>query len=147
VVTRKIEINDDVIPSSNSILAKCLYKLSFYFENNTYETMQEQMLQTIAEKMSKFPNGFSNWMQLISWKESAFTQVILTGPEAENWQKEIRKTFHFHTFTFVLKEASNIPLFQSKEVGKTESTIWICKGKTCGLPLHQLQEAIKELPH
>ncbi len=145
VVTRKIEINDDVIPSSNSILAKCLYKLSLYFENNSFDNIQEQMLQTIAEKMSKFPNGFSNWMQLISWKEQAFTQIILTGPEAENLQKEIRSKFHFHTITFVISENSNIPLFKNKSISKTSNTVWICKGKTCGLPLQNLNQILAAL--
>ncbi|MDZ4668159.1 MAG: thioredoxin domain-containing protein [bacterium] len=147
IVTRKIEINDDVIPSSNSILAKCLYRLAFYFENSNYEEIQEKMLQTIAEKMNKFPNGFSNWMQLIAWKEKGFTQVILSGPQALEWEKSLNKNFNYQTLIHVLKKESKIPLFIGKTISKTETTAWICKGRTCSLPLQNLDQIELDLPN
>jgi hypothetical protein len=147
IVTKKIDINDDVIPSSNSILAKCLYRLAYYFENNLYEEIQEKMVQSIAEKMNKFPNGFSNWMQLIAWKEKGFTQVIIRGEEAKIWKERLEKTFNYQTLIHELKSESKIPLFQGKAISTNNTTAWVCKGKTCGLPLHQLKQVILELSH
>jgi uncharacterized protein YyaL (SSP411 family) len=143
-VTRKLEVNDDVIPSSNSILAYCLYKLSYYFENPSYEEMYQNMLQTIAEKMEKFPNGFSNWMQLISKEHAGFTQVIVAGKEAKQWKLEYMRQFRFNTVVIELSgNNQEIPLLKGKEIPKDHTLAWVCKNKTCGLPLNNLQVLIE----
>ena len=36
LVVRKMEVADNVIPSSNAVMAEVLYDLSIYFENNDY---------------------------------------------------------------------------------------------------------------
>ncbi|MCF8254993.1 MAG: thioredoxin domain-containing protein [Bacteroidia bacterium] len=145
LVTRKIDVNDDVIPSSNSILAKCLYKLSYYFENENYQNLYQNMLQSIKEKMSKFPNGYSNWMQLVSWIENGFIQLVISGEEAQKWKQEISKTFQFNTVVLVTNGQSKIPLLQEKLKPENGTIAWVCTDKTCGLPRTELNLILQNL--
>ncbi|OYU94262.1 MAG: thioredoxin domain-containing protein [Bacteroidetes bacterium B1(2017)] len=138
LITRKIEVNDDVIPASNSILAKCLYRLSYYFELEKYEHMSLQMVDRVFPKMQKFPNGYSNWMQLITWFEKGFTQVIVAGLEAQNWKLKLNQPYRLNTVVLVKQEESKLPLLREKPVSETQTTAWICTNKTCGLPIQSL---------
>ncbi|MBG7630462.1 MAG: thioredoxin domain-containing protein, partial [Bacteroidetes bacterium] len=47
LITRKMEIEDNVIPASNSIMAKNLFKLSHYYSNNYYLKVSKQMLHNV----------------------------------------------------------------------------------------------------
>lgn len=145
LITRKLEINDDVIPASNSILAHCLNKLSYYFERTDWEEISLNMVQTIREKMEKFPNGFSNWMQLIANLEFGFKQVMVAGPNAQEWATELRKEFSYNTAILLAKEGNNIPLLQEKAKHNQQTQVWICRHKTCGLPLTDLEQARLEI--
>jgi uncharacterized protein YyaL (SSP411 family) len=64
VVRRTLETTDNVIPSSNSILAKCLFLLSRYFPENGYAEKAGQMLANMREAMTKYSQSHSNWLQL-----------------------------------------------------------------------------------
>ena len=44
LITRKIEVYDNVIPSSNSVLADNLFKLSHYYSNKSHSKKAKQML-------------------------------------------------------------------------------------------------------
>jgi hypothetical protein len=147
LVTRKIDVNDDVIPSSNSILAHCLYKLAYYFNQADYEEKQEQMLQAIAPKMKKFPNGFSNWMQLIALKEIGFTQVVITGIDAQKWIAILRKKFTYNTIFIEKVEDNYIPLLEGKIATKEQTLAWVCADKVCGLPLTSTEQILLALNH
>ncbi len=139
LITRKIEVNDDVIPASNSILAKCLNRLAYYFERNDYAEIQENMLARIIPKMQKFPNGYSNWMQLISMQEKAFKQIIIKGDYAKIWKQELGNSFQFNTAILVHPGNSNIPLLQAKNGETQKTTAWVCTDKTCSAPIYSIE--------
>ncbi|NNC69558.1 MAG: thioredoxin domain-containing protein, partial [Flavobacteriaceae bacterium] len=55
LVTRNIEYRDNVIPASNSIMAKNLFKLAHYFDNTTYEDTARKMLNNISPEITTYP--------------------------------------------------------------------------------------------
>jgi uncharacterized protein YyaL (SSP411 family) len=145
LVTRKIDVNDDVIPSSNSILAHCLYKLAYYFNRADYEEKQERMLQAITPKMKKFPNGFSNWMQLIALREKGFTQVVITGIDAQKWIAILRNKFTYNSIFIEKVEGNKIPLLHEKTAINGQTLAWVCTDKMCGLPLTSTEQILLAL--
>jgi len=64
LIARKIETDDNVIPSSNSIMANNLFKLGHYYANPTYIKDAKQMLHNIKDKALKYGAGASNWSLL-----------------------------------------------------------------------------------
>jgi len=65
LISRTIDYRDNVIPSSNSIMANNLFKLSLYFDNKKYFNSSQQMINNIKDQIGLYPSGFSNWMNLI----------------------------------------------------------------------------------
>jgi hypothetical protein len=139
LIARKIDVNDDVIPSANSIFAKCLFILGFLFDENKYHSMVDNMLITIQAKIEKYPSSYSNWMQLILWKQKGFYQIIVTGKNIHGEMKLLNERYIPNAIKIKLLEASSIPLFTDKKI-LDDSRIYICKNKVCGLPIKSVEE-------
>jgi len=144
LVARKIDMSDDVIPSANSIFAKCLYKLGYLFDETNYHEMVEKMLLAVQSKIERFPTGYSNWMQVLLWKQKGFYQIIISGKNADEIKRELQKSYLPNALIISIKQQSTIPLLSDKAVSE-ETKIYICKDKTCGLPLSNLADTLASL--
>lgn len=144
LITRKIDVNDDVIPSANSIFANALYKLGFYFDISKYHDMAQNMVLLVQHKIKKFPSGFSNWMQLILLMEKPFYQVVVTGIDSEEIYRELLKQYLPNALFAWVKKPSKIPLLADKEI-KSKTTIYVCVDKACGLPVYTVNDALKQI--
>lgn len=131
LATRKIDVNDDVIPSANSTFAKCLHQLSFIFDKPHYAEITEKMVLRIQHKIEKFPSGFTNWMQLLLLKSYGTKQVVVCGIDS---QLPSLETYHPHTLLFTKNvPESALPLLKEKQV--TDDThYYLCIDQSCGLP-------------
>ncbi len=65
LIARKMEVSDNVIPSSNSEMAKNLFLLGLYFEEKNYEEKSVQLVKNVMDDMKKNPNYYSNWAQAL----------------------------------------------------------------------------------
>jgi uncharacterized protein YyaL (SSP411 family) len=139
LISRKVDVNDDVISSPNSCFAKSLHQLSYYFEEETYMNKCETMIGMISNKLVKFPSGFSNWMQLILQISEGYFQVLVCGENMEGELKKYRQNFRPNQISFFLQESSEIPLFIEKKITEIPS-IYVCENQTCGLPLNSFEE-------
>ncbi|MEO8933524.1 MAG: thioredoxin domain-containing protein, partial [Xanthomarina sp.] len=61
LVSRSIEYRDNVIPASNSIMAKNLFKLSRYFDNDYYSKTATSMLNNVKPEIKDYGSNYSNW--------------------------------------------------------------------------------------
>ncbi len=143
LIANKTDINDDVIPAANSVMAKNLFLLSFLFSNETYLEKSKLMLQRVQEKIENFPSGFSNWMQLLLWHQYGLNQVVCTGEDAEKFATEIEKHFSPNTIVMRKTQQSQIPLLAEKDENVTQ--IYLCHNQTCGLPTTDIEQIKKQL--
>jgi uncharacterized protein YyaL (SSP411 family) len=134
LVSRKIDVNDDVIPGANSTFAKCLFVLGYLFDEPKYHQMVEEMVLRIQSKIEKYPMGFSNWMQLVLIKSKGFQQLIVSGSNAE--RPKFDKLYP-NLICLIKKSETQIPLLKDKPV-TLHNTYYLCIDKTCGLPQTQL---------
>ncbi|MBM3184841.1 MAG: thioredoxin domain-containing protein [Bacteroidetes bacterium] len=65
LIARKMELNDNVIPASNSVIARNFWKLGHYFRDNAWISNAKQMLANVYEGMEYYGSGYSNWGQLL----------------------------------------------------------------------------------
>jgi uncharacterized protein YyaL (SSP411 family) len=64
LITQHFEVEDNVIPASNSVMADALFKLSIYFNNSYYEKVCQQMVQNMIPSID-YPSAFSNWLNVM----------------------------------------------------------------------------------
>lgn len=144
IVSRNFEYRDNVIPASNSAMAKNLFLLSKYFENTGFETISQQMLKNVSTEIMQYPSGFSNWLDLLLNFKNDFYEVVIIGEDVEEKVKNINKHYLPNKIIAGSREENNGPLFQNRFV-PNETLIYVCKNNTCKLPIKDPKIAIESL--
>lgn len=144
IVTRNFEYRDNVIPASNSVMAKNLFVLSKYFEETGFDTISHQMLKNVSTEIDQYPSGFSNWLDLLLNFQNDFYEVVVVGANASEKIKELNKNYLPNIILAGSKEQNDGALFKNRFVPK-ETLIYICVNNACNLPLVDTEIAIKTL--
>ncbi len=146
LIARKMEVTDNVIPSSNSEMAKNLLFLSLYSENTNYETQSEQLIKNVIEDLKKNLGYYSNWAQVMALQLKAPYEVAIVG---NGWQDKLA-AFHTHYLPQSIfiggSTEGSMPLLQNKLIdGKT--MIYVCENKTCQRPVEEVDAALEQMNH
>ncbi|MBE0655921.1 MAG: thioredoxin domain-containing protein [Bacteroidales bacterium] len=143
-VTRQLELTDNVIPSSNSALAKVLFYASVYFDNPEFRNIARQMLVNIQPHLIRSPSYFSNWLSLLLMFQADFSEVVITGMNYQEIRKDFCGHFHPHVIFAGTNRESGISLFRGR-TGNPASNIYVCQNKTCKMPVQTAKEALDQL--
>ncbi|MDC8005780.1 thioredoxin domain-containing protein [Aureisphaera galaxeae] len=144
IVTRNFEYRDNVIPASNSIMAKNLFVLSHHFDEKKYAETSQQMLKNIAHEMEKYPSGFSNWLDLLAHYQSKYYEIVVVGTEAQSKLKELNKNYLPNTLIAGSDTAGELPLLKGRFLDN-KTLIYVCVNNTCKLPVTETEAALKLL--
>lgn len=144
LITRTIEIHDNVIPSSNSVMAKNLFRLSYLLDRPDYLKTSQKMLDLISSNMSGYPSGYSNWSQLMLNLTGNHFEVAIVGENAKSLLNGLQKNYLPNVIFCVGKTDNGLPLLRNRYVsGKT--LIYICQDNSCQLPVETVDEALELL--
>lgn len=143
LIARKMEINDNVIPSSNSVMANNLFKLGVYFRNDNYTSSAKQMLANIYDGMETYGSGYSNWANLLMNFTHPFFEIAIVGEETKKKKKEFNENF-LPNILFAGGNNTNLP-FLSDKVKSSQGSIFVCVDQTCKSPVNDVKEALKSV--
>lgn len=143
LIARKMEINDNVIPSSNSVMANNLFYLSRYFQNEEYKNIAEQMLANVYEGMEMYGSGYSNWAQLLTNIAVEFSECVVVGSD-RSVIRQLQRSVGNNTIFAFSNSTSDLPIFHDKE-HTGETLIHVCNEGYCSAPTNSVKEAIQEL--
>ena len=142
LISRTIEYRDNVIPSSNSIMANNLFKLSLYFDNKKYFNSSQQMINNIKDQIELYPSGFSNWMNLILNINKNFYEIAIVGDNAIKKIKELNENYLPNKIIIGSLESNPLPLLKNRFV-EGETYIYVCVNKACKMPVKTVKEALE----
>lgn len=141
LVSRTVEYTDNVIPASNSIMAKNLFLLSHYFDQNKYSEVSKKMLHNIKPQVEKFVSGYSNWLDLMLNLSFDFYEVVIAGPETVQKLDELNNHYIPNKLIAGTLSESKTPLLKDRFT-PDETLIYVCVQNTCKLPVSETHEAI-----
>lgn len=144
LIARKMEVNDNVMPSSNSSLAKGLFYLGTYLDNEAYLRLSKGMLNNVQEYISKYGSGYSNWAILLLHQVFPFYEVAISGKELNAKVAEINQTYIPNKLLIGSTGESELPLLEYKFT-EGETRIYVCVNKSCKLPVTEVAEALKQI--
>lgn len=142
LIARKFELLDNVIPASNSIMANVLLKLGHFFDDEMYLVQSKQMLQNIFPEIRTYASGYSNWAILLMNEVFGLYEIAITGDEAEQKRMELENNF-IPNKILLGGSSGTLPLLRDK-LGE-ETKIFVCKNRTCQLPVREVEEALKQI--
>lgn len=141
LLTKKQEIYDNVIPSSNSVMAHNLYTLGRITSNNTYIRIAKQMLCNIEGSLIQNNEYMGNWLSLYLKFASDQKEIAITGKNINALRKNV---FHFYLPTTILVGGSDeIPLLKGKN--KSEDNYYVCINSSCKMPVTNTEDMIRLL--
>jgi uncharacterized protein YyaL (SSP411 family) len=144
LVSRSIEYRDNVIPASNSMMAKNLFKLSHYFDNENYRKTAITMLNNVKPEMQEYASGYSNWLDLMLNYSNPFYEVAIVGKDAKQKLRELNKTYLPNKLIAGSTGENNLPLLENR-YNPNETLIYVCINRACKLPVAKVEQAIKFL--
>jgi len=142
LVSRSIEFRDNVIPASNSIMAKNLFKLSHYFDNEHFSKTAMTMLNNIKPEMQEYPSGYSNWFDLMLNYTKPYYEVVIVGADAKQKIDTLNKTYIPNKLIAGSTSKNNMPLLENR-YNPNHTLIYVCVNKACKLPVSEVKDAIK----
>ena len=142
LILRKQELEDNVIPSGNSTMAKNLFLLGTLLDRKDFKKSSESMLNTIAPQVS-YGQYFSNWAKLGLWMKGPFYEVAITG-EHHQEKKEQFDQHYLPQVLFMGGSEGQIPLLQGKFLDG--DNIFVCQNKVCQFPVIEVDEALQQMP-
>ena len=144
LVSRSIEYRDNVIPASNSIMAKSLFKLSHYFDNKHYNDTATIMLNNVKPEMQNYPSGFSNWLDLMMNYANPYYEVAIVGEDAKKKVKELNSIYIPNKLIAGSIVDNDMPLLKNR-YNPNSTLLYVCVNKACKLPVTETKQAIKLL--
>ena len=144
LVARKMEINDNVIPASNSVMANALYDLGIILDKEEYKKMSRTMLNNVKEEMSSYGSGYANYANLMLKIIHPYYEVVVVGKDAHEKSLEINKEYKPNKLFIGSFGKSKMPLLEGKFV-EGQTMIYVCENKVCQMPTNKIIQAINLL--
>jgi uncharacterized protein YyaL (SSP411 family) len=142
LIARKQEIIDNVIPSSNSMMAHNLFKMGHFYDHKEYLNISKQMLRTVHPQIKTYGSGYSNWASLLLYHVFGVYEIAITGITAEEKRMELEK-YYIPNKILLGGSSGTLPLLKDKWASETK--IYVCQNKTCLLPVIEVIDAIKQI--
>ncbi len=144
LIARKMEVTDNVIPSSNSEMAKNLFVLGQYFYNEEYIGMSKKMLNNVKQNALKGGTYYANWDILMAWFASEPYEIAIVGNNFEARRKEFDTHYLPNVFLSGGINEGNLELLKNRMV-KGQTTIYVCRNKLCKLPSKEVKTALSQI--
>lgn len=134
LVSRNMELHDNVIPSSNSVMAHAFLTLGTYFDNQTWINSAKQMLQNLYDGMETYGSGYSNWGLLLLRFLASEKQMHVLNESNPNI-----------VFKATVKSNCLLSYHQQLPFSKLYPTdaISVCEYGVCHKPVQSIEEALK----
>ena len=138
------QTEDNVIASSNSVMALNLLKLSRIFSLPEWERFARKMARNITASFVSYPYAFANWGRLLLMLTGNIREVAVSGENALQVISGIQQHYLPDVIFAASTGNSNLPLLKNRHVtGKTLA--YVCSNGSCRLPVETASEALQLL--
>ena len=135
------ELSDNVIPASNSQMARNLFVLGTLLDNGKFLLRAETMMKTMVPQMKQNPAFHSNWVALLADFIIGITTVSIVGDEALSRLKEFSAYYLPNAIFFGKLSGESLQSIEN-QISKGKTLIYICRNKTCFSPVETVTDAL-----
>lgn len=145
LIARKKEIFDNVIPASNSIMARNLYRLGILLDQKKYREEAEKMAGKMLPLITSEPGYLTNWASLASEIFYSVAEIAIVGSDLIPFSAALQQQYYPFKVVTGTTTSSDLPLLQGREAIDGKTTIYVCYNKACQLPVHSPEKAMNQL--
>ena len=149
LIANKKELFDNVIPASNSMMARNLHRLSLLCYQEKYAEISRKMLGGMQDLITRDPGFLCNWANLYLETLVPTAEIAILGNGAENLALEFQKAY-LPNIVLAWSESptESAPILQGKTPdSKGNALIYVCFDRACRRPVSTLDKALAQLPY
>ena len=144
LIAKKAEYADNVIPSSNSAMARSLFMIGTLTYNKDYTEKAQQMLNNMIPQLedNSYLSFYSNWYQLLLDQIKPPYEIAIIGKDAQKIRNELSKNYLANSLLLGSQGEENMQLLKEKNQ-EDQTTIYVCQNKACKLPVTEVDRALE----
>ncbi len=133
LISRNMELHDNVLPASNSVMAHAFLTMGTYFQQEEWNGSAQQMLQNLYDGMETYGSGYSNWGLLLMRQLHPEKQwhVLNESAPIDVFKKSAQSNC-------LLSYHQQIPMSEIY----TPNAISVCEFGVCHRPVQNIEEAL-----
>jgi uncharacterized protein YyaL (SSP411 family) len=143
LVSAHFEIEDNVIPASNSVMAKNLWRLSTFFTHTHYRTIATQMIDLVTAN-ADYPSAYSNWLDAFLNLLPNQVEVAICGPNALEFAQKLHPLYLPNVCLAATEVPSNLPFLKDRFQAEL-TQFYLCQNQQCELPYTDFEAFVKRL--
>lgn len=144
LIRRTIEVDDNVISSSNSMMAINLYKFHKLYPDEIYGTLSTQMLKNVQKDFDRRAQGFSNWLHLVLFQNQNFYEIAVLGEDYQLMGQQISKEYVPNSILVGSPKDSSLELLKNRTVPE-KTLAYVCIEGACKLPVTSAEKSLEQL--
>ena len=144
LIARKMELSDNVIPSSNSEMAKNLFLLGHFLNKDEYISKAKQMLINVEADVQRNIYFYANWGMLQALFTGPLYEVAIMGDDFADKRKQFDEHYLPNVILLGGNAASKLALLENKMVDG-QKMIYVCRDKSCELPVVEVRQALEQI--
>lgn len=144
LVVQMTELHDNVIPATNSAMARLLHHLGLLAGNSQYLSISTNLCSKVQEGMKEYLGSYANWALASLEQTAPFFEIAVLGKDAKKKAQELQFKFIPNALIVYTETPSDIPIFQNRW-DKNKTRIFVCRKGACQMPVTTKEEVMKQL--
>ena len=148
LIANKIELFDNVIPSSNSLLARGFHRLGLLTYEEKYGKVASRMLGGMKELIEREPGFLCNWANFYLESLVPTAEIAIVGRGAKAKAMALQQGYLPNAVVaWSETPTESVPLLQQKTPdSEGNALIYVCVDRRCLRPLSEVADALAQLP-
>jgi hypothetical protein len=153
LITRPRQLQDNAVPSGNSLMAKQLLRLAAYTGDEQYDHAARRTLRLIQAALKQYPQAFGEAANAADMLVQGMTEVAIVGnptqPETQALLHVVRQSYRPNTVIALsrkpLSDEANIPLLSYRTMRNDQPTAYVCRNFACQMPVNEPEAMLTQL--
>jgi uncharacterized protein len=157
LIVRPRNVQDNAVPSGNSMTAKDLARLAAYTGDSRYDDSARRTLRLLSEAMREYPQAFGEALNAVDMIAQGQAEVAVVGetenPRTGELLSVVQKPYRPNVITALAPDdvqgEAVIPLLSYRTKRGGQPTIYVCRNFACQMPVttpEQVRELLEEQP-
>jgi len=153
LIVRPRNLQDNVTPSGNGMIAKQLLRLAAYTGEGRYEAAGREVLRKLTDAMRQYPQAFAESLNAADMLVRGISEVALIGDLENETGKaileELRRPFRANLVVAWSRENverhGSVPLLNGRAAPGGGPMVFVCRNFACRLPVASAAEMAAQL--
>ncbi|MEO0563563.1 MAG: thioredoxin domain-containing protein, partial [Chloroflexota bacterium] len=148
LVVRPRNLQDNAVPSGNTMIATQLIRLGAYTGDHRYDEVARNVLRLLVNAMSEYPQAFAQALCALHFMVDGVAEVAIVGephmPETKGLLDVVRKPYRPGVIVALtsadVEGETTIPLLNYRTMRDGQPTVYVCENFACQMPVTSAED-------